>query len=63
MLAVLVVKSGQKMFGGVNLAEPHKDDQLHRPRRRDGQMRCVQVPGQPLGGAEGGQRIQVPAAC
>ena len=58
----MFAEAGQDLLGALGLAETHQGVQQQCPHRRDEQVRCGQVPGQPLGGPERGQRVGVPAA-
>jgi hypothetical protein len=61
-LAVLFAGFGEGLLGALNLAEAHQGLHQPRPRDQDEVVRCGQVPGHPLGGPEGGQRVDVAVA-
>ena len=61
-VAVLFAELGEGLLGALGLAEAHQGLQQPCPRRRDEVVRCGEMPGQPLGGPEGGQRVGVTAA-
>ena len=55
-------EAGEDLLGALGLAETHQGVQQVAPHRRGEQVRRGQVPGQPLGGPERGQRVGDPAA-
>ena len=60
--AVRFAEFGDSLLGALFLAETYQDVQQQSLCGRDVQVRGCEVPGQLLGGLEGGQRILVPAA-
>ncbi len=60
--AVLVAEVGEGLLGAFGLAEAHQGLQQPCPHYRNEVVRRSEMPGQPLGGLEGGQRVGVPAA-
>ena len=61
-VAVLFFEAGEGLLGAFGVAEAHQGMDQHGPRHDDEVVRCGKVPGQPLGGPQGGQRVGVMAA-